>query len=743
MSDQLDLRKTYRAILDAARDKRFIGYGDLAKANDADWQKIRYEMNRHLGNLVKIAAAREWPMPTAIVVNQNNIETGTLDGTARDGFINAAKEFGFDVGNPTAFVEEQQQAMFAWAETAPDELPLSKEEQQKTKNKGGPQFVRLFGPLLDALRSLGGAGEPRRVYKEIAKSPLVTEEDLKAINKNGGSKYENQVGWARFYLAKAGLIDSKKRGIWQLTPAGRENLLDQDAAIALFRDIRGRFKANSEEDADEADAPSENEMSDLLDDPGRRFWFVGAVWDGGTDDQTKRFYNEGIWQNGYHDKFTEHVARMQPGDRVAIKASFVKKYDLPFENQDKPVSCMRIKAIGTVTEATTDGRTVKVDWQPLDEPKDWYFYTYRVTVVEADASDELARRLIQFAFGDHKQDYEFWLRQPYWAKRYRARVPTLTAIELEEEEADADLEEAEITPYGIGDILEDGCFLSHEFLASALARLTSKKNLILQGPPGTGKTWLAKRLGYALIGTKVRAVIRKRMRSIQFHPSLSYEDFVRGWRPDGNGQLSLIDGAFLEAVEAAHAEPDRPFVIIIEEINRGNPAQIFGEMLTLLEKDKRSEEEAVELAYRHEQGERVFIPRNLFVIGTMNIADRSLALVDLALRRRFAFVTLETALNESWRKWCVEQAGMDEAVLTEIQKLMTDLNDEIAADRSLGAQFRIGHSYVTPAPRETINDARAWFRGIVETEIEPLLAEYWFDNPDKAAKSKTRLLQGI
>ena len=195
---------------------------------------------------------------------------------------------------------------------------------------------------------------------------------------------------------------------------------------------------------------------------------------------------------------------MRPADRVAIKASFVRKYGLPFDNQDKPVSCMRIKATGTVTEATTDGRTVKVDWRPLDEPKDWYFYTYRVTVVEAEASDQLARRLIQFAFGDHKQDYEFWLRQPYWAKRYRTRPPTLTEIELEEEEADADLEEAEITPYGIDDILDDGCFLSQETLESALSRLTNKKNLIFQGPPGTGKTWLAKRLGYALIGTKDR-----------------------------------------------------------------------------------------------------------------------------------------------------------------------------------------------------------------------------------------------
>lgn len=169
MSDQLDLRRTYRAILDAARDKRFISYGDLAKANGTDWQKVRYEMNRHLGKLVKIAAERDWPMPCAIVVPKDNIKTGTLDGRARDGFINAAKEFGFDVSNPAVFVEEQQQAMFAWAETASDELALSYEEQPKTKHKSGPQFVRLFRPLLDALRSLGGAGEPKKSTRRSRK----------------------------------------------------------------------------------------------------------------------------------------------------------------------------------------------------------------------------------------------------------------------------------------------------------------------------------------------------------------------------------------------------------------------------------------------------------------------------------------------------------------------------------------------------------------------------------------------
>ena len=741
MADQLDLEKTYRAILNAARNGRFISFGDLAKANDAKWQTVRYDMYRHLGNLVEIAAARGWPMPSAIVVNQDNIETGKLDGKTRDGFVNAAKEFGFDVSDPKTFVEEQQQAMFDWAESAPDKLALSQEEQLPTGNIGGPQFVRLFGPLLDALRLLNGVGEPRQVCREIAKSPLVADEDLKATNKKGGSKFENQVGWARFYLVKAGLIEGKERGVWQLTRAGHETRLDLPAAVALFRAIRDRFQSSSAEEIDDADPPREVDLSDLFDDVNRRFWFVGAVWDG-NDDQSERFYDEGIWQNGHTDKFMDRVTRMQPGDRIAIKSSFVRKYGLPFDNQDRHVSCMRIKAIGTVTEAATDGRTVKVDWGPFDDPRDWYFYTYRVTVVEADTSDEFARRLIQFAFGDQKQDYQYWLRQPYWAKRYRAPAPTPTEIGIEEE-ADADPDEAEISPYGIDDILEDGCFLPQEFLASALSRLTSKLNVILQGPPGTGKTWLAKRLGYALIGTRDRAVIRKRTRTIQFHPSLSYEDFVRGWRPDGDGHLSLIDGVFLESVEAARAEPDRPFVVIIDEINRGNPAQIFGEMLTLLENDKRREEEAIELAYRRELGERVFIPQNLYVIGTMNIADRSLALVDLALRRRFAFVTLETVLNESWRKWCVERAGMDEAVLAEVRRRMTDLNDEISADRTLGAQFKIGHSYVTPAPGDTIQDTTAWFREIVEAEIEPLLEEYWFDNLDKVAKSKAQLLAGL
>ena len=740
MTDQLDLKKTYRAILDAARDRRFISYGDLANANDAEWNKVRFNMNGHLGELAKFAVANDWPMLSAIVVDQNNIDSGNLDGSARTGFITCAKELGFDIGDDTAFIEKQQQAMFSWAQNAPEELEFNNNEKD-SKKQSGPRFLRFLGPVIETLRELGGAAEPKQVFNMLEKNQIVSEEDLKATLKNGSSKFENQVGWARFYLVKAGLIDNKKRGYWQLTPLGRETHLDHDSSITLFHDVRKRFNTANEDSTEETPSPPEEYTGGLFDDPNKHFWFVGANWDG--DDQTKRFVSEGIWQNGYDNKFSEHVARVKPGDRIAIKASFTMKYGLPFDNQNKSVSCMRIKAIGTVTESTKDGKTVKVDWQFLKKPRDWYFYTYRITIVSADTSDDLARRLIQFTFGDHNQDYEFWLRHPYWSKKYRTHSMAAANIADEQDEEDTDAEEVEFTPYGISDILDDGCFLTKDALELTLSSLREKRNLILQGPPGTGKTWLAKRLGYVLMGTKDRAITRKRMRAIQFHPSLSYEDFVRGWRPDGDVRLSLIDGVFLEAVEAARAERDLPLVVIIEEINRGNPVQIFGEMLTLLEKDKRKEGEAIELAYRRSEAERIYIPDNLYVIGTMNIADRSLALVDFALRRRFAFVSLEPVFNEIWMEWCVKQSGMNKEILSRIQERMIKLNKEIADDRTLGEQFKIGHSYVTPAPSEQVADTRTWFTKIVETEIAPLLEEYWFENSDKAVSSKNNLLQNL
>ena len=308
-------------------------------------------------------------------------------------------------------------------------------------------------------------------------------------------------------------------------------------------------------------------------------------------------------------------------------------------------------------------------------------------------------------------------------------------LEVEEHEI---VEPEEEPTYTTNDIIDDGSFLTREELTRILERWRVKKNLVLQGPPGTGKTWLAKRLGFALVGSNDRETARSRLRVVQFHPSLSYEDFVRGWRPAGDGKLDLVDGILMQAIEAAKSEPDLPFVLVIEEINRGNPAQIFGEMLTLLEDTKRRRSEGMELAYR-KAGEVVYVPGNLYVIGTMNVADRSLAIVDLALRRRFAFVDLEPRFGAPWREWCARH-GIDDTMLAEIEARLKVLNADITAAVSLGPQFRVGHSYVTPDIDEIIRDGREWFRGKVETEIGPLLDEYWYDAPATAKEAKAKLL---
>lgn len=298
---------------------------------------------------------------------------------------------------------------------------------------------------------------------------------------------------------------------------------------------------------------------------------------------------------------------------------------------------------------------------------------------------------------------------------------------------------APIEPYSVDTILEDGCFIALPALTKMLERLQIKKNVILQGPPGTGKTWLAKRLAFALMGQRNDRALR----AVQFHPNLSYEDFVRGWRPAGDGRLSLADGPFLEMVQAALNDASVKYVVVVEEINRGNPSQILGEMLTLLEADKRNPTEALELSYRKYDGERVYIPENLYLIGTMNIADRSLALVDLALRRRFAFIDLEPQFGSAWRSWVGDRFNIDNEVLAQIERRITALNEDIRTDTSLGPQFRIGHSYVTPPIGVNVGDPREWFTQVVETEIGPLLDEYWFDALGKAQSAKDRLLEGF
>ncbi|WP_233809263.1 AAA family ATPase [Paraburkholderia sp. HP33-1] len=718
------------------------------------------------------------------------------------------------------------------------------------------------------------------------------------------------------------------------------------------------------------------------------FWFVGASY-GARNDQTPRFLGEGIWE--VHDptnKESALVNAMRVGERIAIKAPYLRKHDLPFDAKGQPVSVMAIKAIGTVTSNELNGYRVDVDWTAVEPAREWLFYTYRSMIWRVLPDNWKAEALIRFTFQNEPQDIERFLRWPYWQERYGAAsgekqrfawttffqaiadallayrsnrtalvaglqdiatridvleylnkdqyadggqgfvrdicpftvmgsfnrgitdinrkqlagelarllnvsepvpaifegVPLLNnlsswffpfenkrsndhidklwtvfaaaidyaesgddsertrfikafdeingqlnvawnltmglfwirpwsfatldgnsrrlireklradigtsgpnrrcngaeylvlidmleqrflepnysvhsfpelsqeawvyqphgaSMQVVDDDADALPEaivpERTIVPYSIDDIFKDGCFVERSKVERMLERLEKKKNLVLQGPPGTGKSWLAKRLAFALIREQSDSKVRR----VQFHPNLSYEDFVRGWRPTGDGKLALVDGVFMEAIHAALSAPDAKFVVVIEEINRGNPAQIFGELITLLEAGKRTPSEAIELCYPDADGKRraVHVPENLYVIGTMNVADRSLALVDMALRRRFAFVDLEPRLGDTWRQWVIAQCGMDASLAAAVETRIGALNQTIANDTRLGQQFCLGHSYVTPTEALEAGSTRQWFIDVVDTEIRPLLEEYWFDVPDEAHKACEQLLR--
>ena len=454
-------------------------------------------------------------------------------------------------------------------------------------------------------------------------------------------------------------------------------------------------------------------------------WFCGHNY-GGNSDQTDRFIADGTWDNGSDPSWAELVNTMEVGDKIALKSSYVRKHNLRFDNRGAPVSVMAIKAVGTITANDRNGESVEVSWTRLKEKKEWYFYTNRQTMWRVRPGEWMTDGLIKFAFYDKDQDIERFLSDPYWRDMYHSG----------DNDIETDGEAVETTEtYAIEDIIKDGCFIDVAELKEIIACLETKLNVILQGPPGTGKTWLARRLGYALIGQKDD----RRIRVVQFHPNLSYEDFVRGYRPSGDGKLSLVDGVFMEAITEAKAFPQNAYVVVIEEINRGNPAQIFGEMLTLLEADKRRANEAIQLSYRMPDSphERVFVPPNLYVIGTMNVADRSLALVDLALRRRFAFVDLEPQLGELWQAW-MSKLSISESDLRRLQHRMTDLNATI--EKELGKQFCIGHSYVTPPNDSEIADFETWFTRVAKTEIRPLLNEYWFEQPQRVEQLISALL---
>lgn len=296
------------------------------------------------------------------------------------------------------------------------------------------------------------------------------------------------------------------------------------------------------------------------------------------------------------------------------------------------------------------------------------------------------------------------------------------------DDADTEQEDTAFPEYTPEKFLEE-VYMDADCYNTLVELVRMKKNVILQGAPGVGKTFAAKRLAYSMMGCKDQ----NRVMMVQFHQSYTYEDFIEGFRPSGTGNtFEIKKGAFANFCRRASEDPDHEYFFIIDEINRGNLSKIFGELFMLIENDKRGN--ALQLLY---SGDKFSVPPKLYIIGMMNTADRSLAMLDYALRRRFAFFEMKPEFeSDGFREYRMHLAnGKFDRLIDCVEKL----NTIIATDDSLGEGFCIGHSYFCNL--KEITDKV--LSNIVEYEMVPLLKEYWYDEPIKVKDWAEKLRSSV
>lgn len=348
--------------------------------------------------------------------------------------------------------------------------------------------------------------------------------------------------------------------------------------------------------------------------------------------------------------------------------------------------------------------------------------------------------------GDYPHVREvMWTHKGHWETRGTLAMKAFTDITKDQKliaefqsffDSEDTAEEFPETPqmdypaYTREDFLSD-VFMDEGTYDTVVDVLRAKKNIILQGAPGVGKTYLAKRLAYSIMGVKDV----ERVQMVQFHQSYSYEDFIEGFRPSEKG-FELSRGSFYSFCARAADDDDRDYFFIIDEINRGNLSKIFGELFMLIENDKRGPKNTVQLLY---SAELFHVPANVHIIGTMNTADRSLALLDYALRRRFAFFDLTPGFStegfQAYRKSLNNQAF--DSLIRQVEALNVVISD----DDALGEGFTIGHSFFCTMKPESCTDTA--LRRIVTYELIPLLKEYWFDEPEKVREWSRNLLRSL
>lgn len=419
-----------------------------------------------------------------------------------------------------------------------------------------------------------------------------------------------------------------------------------------------------------------------------KYWSPSKDWDLG-DDIDYTLYNE----KGNKRRVFKHFMEAKPGDLVIAYES-------------TPV--LQIVAIGHVV-SETDGEVlyIRKDEDLLSPVPYSEILNNPILKGSEPVMNRCQGSLFRLSYDEYKEIMRL------------IRKDNPEPIIEEEEQTE------EYVTYTDKDFLEQ-VYMDERQLQTLKSLLMRKKNLILQGAPGVGKTFAAQKLAYTIMGVKDES----RVKVIQFHQNYSYEDFVIGYKPNAEGGFSLVNGIFYEFCQQARAHREMPYFLIIDEINRGNLSKIFGELLQLIEVDYR--DHPLQLAYNKQ---RFSVPSNLYIIGMMNTADRSLAMIDYALRRRFSFFEIKPGFeNEAFKN---DISKLDISKLKELIDAIIELNKVIAGDDSLGSGFCIGHSYLC----NLNNDSD--LESIVEYDIIPMLREYWFDNDDKFIQESQKLRNAL
>lgn len=455
-------------------------------------------------------------------------------------------------------------------------------------------------------------------------------------------------------------------------------------------------------------------------------WYVGTTGnnsDGRWTDFSEEYIDKGIWVNGWDDKFIDVVKSISVGDRIAIKSTFTQKKNLPFDNHGKTVGAMRIKAIGTVTENIGDGKTIKVDWTPLDPFKTWFGPgVLREAIHRVEAADGyIKKQLLAFTFGDEEQDYSLC------EEKYRDDIDQIAGVdEMSEDGSEDEMDAAPLS--NDSEIPKKKTCL--DVVRKPRVSFEHPLNFIIYGAPGTGKTYSTAEYALAIIDNRPVDTRRKSYEERKavmtsyndyvrkgqivfttFHQSYGYEEFIQGLRPNTKSDrmtFKTVDGVFKRIADDALDDQEKNYVIIIDEINRANISKVFGELITLIESDKRWGE-VNETCATLQSGDIFAVPNNLYIVGTMNSADKSISLIDAALRRRFEFI-----------EQYPDASLIDDPTLHDVlMKINTILADSLESSDLL-----IGHSYFMGKSEDDLCE-------VLNNNIIPLLYEYYYDNKKK------------